>query len=78
MSEGLSQFTKEWGGVIDGTDECNDSDLMTEIRAYIALKPLPEKKKDSFHLLHWWRDHEQDFPLLSRIAQKVIILHLFF
>lgn len=66
----VSKFTRDWGELFNAEDE-QDSELMIEIRKYLSLKPLSEKEKDNFELLHWWRDHKKEFPLLSKVARKV-------
>lgn len=74
-SEGVSNFTKKWGSVLKTSASVVETDLLTELREYLALKPLSEKKRDSFKLLLWWRNNEANFPLLSKIAQKVIVFY---
>ncbi|KAM3594205.1 uncharacterized protein V6R79_004120 [Siganus canaliculatus] len=51
-------------------DSSDDSELNEdEVSAYIQLKP---PKVDSFNVLLWWKEHQEDFPNLATIAQCVL------
>ena len=50
--------------VEDSSDDTESDE--DEVSGYIQLKP---PKGDSFDVLLWWKEHQEDFPNLSTIAR---------
>ncbi|KAK6470307.1 zinc finger BED domain-containing protein 1-like [Huso huso] len=44
------------------------TDALTEMRRYLEEKLIPRDQDP----LHWWQEHEQTFPSLSRLAAKYL------
>ena len=67
-----SAFNEMFADVLDKVPVTQlDSALKTEIRQYLALPFLESVIRESLNLLNWWREHEQTFPILSKIAKKI-------
>lgn len=47
------------------------ADMTCEVERYFSYTP---PKSSNFNILHWWRDHSSDFPLLSKVARDILAI----
>ena len=78
-----TKFHKRFGFLIENEDDNSEENgspeelpLLKEIDVYLKMPRIEAKDMDNFNLLHWWRDHEKMFPVLSLVAKKLHVLLL--
>lgn len=74
-----SKFQKRYGDVMADIQQAEEDGvdvppLSKEITEYLNMPKISDSKIDTFNLLHWWRDREKMFPILSVIAKKVLCI----
>lgn len=61
------------GGLLDSRSLPVENDaLKKEIALYLSTPLISKNDLDSFDLLNWWKVRQDQFPLLSVVARKVL------
>ena len=68
-----SKLSALLGGLLDSRSLPVENDaLKKEITLYLSTPLISKKDFDSFDLLAWWKIRQDQFPLLSVVARKVL------